>query len=326
MRRLLVLLAVQAAAAAVAAPGASAYGWPVKPFDRQHPIRGGFGDPRTVFQFPLWDGGLDGPGRFSFHNGVDVAAPNGTPVYPVESGVAHVADRTALTVAARDGRSFQYDHVVPTVRDGEPVQARITLLGYVQAPYAHVHLAEIDGGRLTNPLLSGHLAPYRDTTRPEIRGVEIRDARGDVAGPLGLCGHVSVAAEVADRPALPVPGAFAGLPLAPALVQWNLVRLHQGVVLPRRAAVDFRTTLPPPAEFWDVYARGTYENAPRFAQQQFTAMPGRFLYLLTRDLDTRRFRNGVYQLTVWAADARGNVSDFTRRYSILNLETANGCR
>src|SRR6266487_2891994 len=25
---------------------ASGYGWPVKPFDRQHPIRGGFGDPR----------------------------------------------------------------------------------------------------------------------------------------------------------------------------------------------------------------------------------------------------------------------------------------
>src|ERR1700730_14677417 len=28
--------------------GPFAYHWPIKPFDRQHPIRGDFGDPRTV--------------------------------------------------------------------------------------------------------------------------------------------------------------------------------------------------------------------------------------------------------------------------------------
>src|SRR5204863_2367 len=45
MRRLLALLI----AALVCAPGAWAkYPWPFKPFDRQHPIRGFFGDPRTV--------------------------------------------------------------------------------------------------------------------------------------------------------------------------------------------------------------------------------------------------------------------------------------
>ena len=26
------------------------YGWPVKPFNRQHPVRGSFGDPRSVFR------------------------------------------------------------------------------------------------------------------------------------------------------------------------------------------------------------------------------------------------------------------------------------
>jgi hypothetical protein len=33
-------------------PGSSAgsYCWPVKPFGRQHPVRGSFGDPRTVFK------------------------------------------------------------------------------------------------------------------------------------------------------------------------------------------------------------------------------------------------------------------------------------
>jgi hypothetical protein len=48
----------------------SAYGYPVKPFDRQHPIRGGFGDPRTVFLAPpTRDGVYRGRGSFSFHQG-----------------------------------------------------------------------------------------------------------------------------------------------------------------------------------------------------------------------------------------------------------------
>jgi hypothetical protein len=297
----------------------------VKPFDRQHPIRGGFGDPRTVFQFPLWDGGLKGPGRFSFHNGVDISAPNGTPVYAVESGVVRLGSETEILLETVAGPRFQYFHVIPTVRDGERVQARTTLLGYVQAPYAHVHLAEIDGGSVTNPLRPGHLTPYADRTRPTIGVFEINDELGDVVGPLGLCGHVSIAAEISDRPSLPVPGVFQGLPVAPALVQWNLVRLGHGQVVPKTIAVDFRTTLPEPASFWDVYARGTYGNAPRFANQQFTAMPGRFLYILSRDLDTRRYRNGVYILTVWASDIAGNLVDYTRRYSILNVATATGC-
>ena len=28
----------------------SSYGWPVKPFDRQHPVRGSFADPRSIFR------------------------------------------------------------------------------------------------------------------------------------------------------------------------------------------------------------------------------------------------------------------------------------
>ena len=44
-------------------PGSGAHGWPVEPFDRQHPVRGLFGDPRIG----------DGGGK-SFHFGVDVSA------------------------------------------------------------------------------------------------------------------------------------------------------------------------------------------------------------------------------------------------------------
>ena len=42
-------------------------GWPLKPFDRAHPVRGMFNDPRIA-----------GSSR-SFHFGIDISAPNGTP-------------------------------------------------------------------------------------------------------------------------------------------------------------------------------------------------------------------------------------------------------
>src|SRR5687768_15684489 len=58
---------------------ASGYGWPVRPFDVQHPIRGQFGDPRI---------GMTPNGvHHSFHFGVDVSAPNGTAVYATMDGV-----------------------------------------------------------------------------------------------------------------------------------------------------------------------------------------------------------------------------------------------
>ena len=66
-RRLLVALVAFVAALAFAG-GASAYGWPVRPFNKQHPIRGGFGDPRTVFSLGFFSNPWEGPGSFSFHN------------------------------------------------------------------------------------------------------------------------------------------------------------------------------------------------------------------------------------------------------------------
>src|SRR5881392_2541453 len=111
LRSLRLVLAVLAAALAVAG-SASAYPWPFKPFNHQHPIRGFFGDPRTVFENGVLAGGFDGPGVFSFHQGIDISAPNGTPIYPVMSGVAHYLGAAVLNVDAGkyqgNERIFQY--------------------------------------------------------------------------------------------------------------------------------------------------------------------------------------------------------------------------
>jgi hypothetical protein len=137
-------------------------------------------------------------------------------------------------------------------------------------------------------------------------------------GTLGICGRVAISAEAYDRPTVPVPKPWNGLPIAPATVSWKLTKLDGTVLVPLTTVANFRTTVPGNAQFWTVYARGTYQNAPRFGTQQFGAMPGRFLYQLTPYLDTRRLPNGVALLTVVATDERQNVGALTERLSIYN--------
>ncbi|HEY2938332.1 MAG TPA: hypothetical protein VGJ27_00820, partial [Gaiellaceae bacterium] len=67
--RLFLILAVLVVALC-ATTTASAYPWPIRPFDKQHPIRANFGDPRTRFWNTLLTDGLQGPGMFQFHNGI----------------------------------------------------------------------------------------------------------------------------------------------------------------------------------------------------------------------------------------------------------------
>jgi peptidase M23-like protein len=142
-----------------------AYHYPVRPFDRQHPIRGFFGDPRTVTNVPLARDSSLSAGSFGFHNGVDISAATGTPVYPVVSGVV-VARLYAdeVTVQTDDARRFQYYHLRPSVRIGQQVIAERTVLGHVLPGWLHVHLTEIDVFRAYNPLAPGRLEPFQQHT------------------------------------------------------------------------------------------------------------------------------------------------------------------
>lgn len=318
MRRLLLVITVALACAGTA----SGYSWPVKPFDRQHPIRGFFGDPRTVYENGILAGAFDGPSISSFHQGVDITAPNGTPVYAVEDGTVHYLGAATLNLVTDHDVTFQYFHVIPVAGEGEQAIARETVLGYVQPPYGHVHLTEIDdilgASRAVNPLQRGHLTPYRDRTIPRVRDIVVRNLSGEVVTPIGLCGRVELDVDAYDPQPLPVPGAYAGLPVAPALVQWWLTRVGGKTVVPPRTSVDFRRTLPGNGQFFNVYAKGTYENSPRFGAQQYTGMPGRYLFRLAGSFDTTSLPNGNYVVSVRVADVRGNHSTGTERMSILN--------
>jgi hypothetical protein len=312
------LFLVFAAASALAASAdAAAYPWPVKPFDKQHPIRANFGDPRTRFWNTMLTRGLEGPGQFQFHNGIDIHAPGGTPVYPVVSGTASLIDGAAVVVRTKRG-TFQYFHIVPAIEDGERVVARRTVLGYVMGTYEHVHFAEIRDRKVRNPLGRSGIAPYRDHTVPEVDSISVRPTTSlDTLDTANVCGTVSLVAAAHDTPPIPVPGAFAGFPVSPALVTWSLARVERETYVQDVPAADFRTTLPVTRSFWNVYARGSYQNAPRFSGHQYF-MPGRFVYNLTSFLDTRWYPDGAYEITVRASDMRGNASEAAQTLTIAN--------
>ena len=326
-----VLAAVVAAAVATgeapvarAAHSSAPYGWPVKPFHHAHPIRGAFGDPRTLFSVaPTMAGVLTGSGLFSFHEGVDISAPNGTAVYPVRDGRVTTASleksRERVVVDSPDGVRFEYWHITPRVRVGDLVTTDRTVLGTILKPNGHVHLTEVHGGRPVNPLAPGHLTPYADTTAPTVRSIGIRLASGGAAFANFVRGRVDLVADAYDTPSLPVPGIWHAMPVTPALVTWRIQTWTGKVVVSERVAADFRATIPPDADFWTVYARGTFQNMSVFGRHYSWLQPGCFLFRLTRTpLDTRQLPDGVYDVVVTATDIRGNSSSLASRFSVHN--------
>jgi murein DD-endopeptidase MepM/ murein hydrolase activator NlpD len=298
-------------------PCSGRYGWPVGPFDRQHPVRGNFGDPRTVF-----DGRrqvqtvLQGSGTFSFHQGVDISAPDGSRVYPVAPGTVTFVNKHRVSVSCGNSRTFQYWHITPSVKVGQRVDTSRTVLGRIERKREHVHLTQLENGRAVDPLAPGRLTPYRDATSPTLQQVEIRGI-GVRPGPLARThGPVTFVVAATDTPSVSVPGRWHGFPVTPARLTWKIQRA--GRIVLRGVAQDGRT-LPKNAQFWRTYARGTYQNWPVFHGHKAQFVTGRYLYKLTpKPLDTRRLRNGVYELVVTASDASGNNDVLSLHFTVDN--------
>lgn len=294
-------LLLAAALALLSSPASSAthtgYGWPIKPFDRQHAVRGNFGDPRMA--------GPKSPDR-SLHFGVDISAPDGTAVYATLDGVAaiHPLHRDTVMVSGADGITHEYWHVVPSITPGEHVVAYRTVVGHVEAPWGHVHFSERIGSTYVNPLRPGALTPYRDTTRPYVHEISF-ERNGVPTGPR-LSGSVDFVAEAGDTPAIEPPAPWAGVPVTPALVEWRLAGTSWHV------AADFRDALPR-VGFSSIYAAWTRENHPNVGHQL-----GRYRFVLARGLDTRTLPNGRYRLVVLVRDTAGNQSEASRPFTVEN--------
>ncbi len=277
------------------------YPWPIKPFHVQHAVRGYFGDPRTVI-----DSG-DG-GAYSFHNGIDISAWTGNHVYPVISGTVVKSGDGRVVVRTNDDREFQYIHVDPRVEVGAQVIASRTILGTVLRRWNHVHLTEIRENCAVNPLMPGHLEPYRDTTRPVVRQILFQDPARRPEAADDLSGRVRILADAYDTPPIPSPFPWNRLPVSPAQVTWTLSTIG-GRVLIDKPAADFRFGEPFRSQFCSVYAPGTEQNFAAVAGTFHWGKAGRYLFILTPAalLNTARFPPGRYRVTVVAADTAGNT-------------------
>ena len=326
-----VALAVAAVVAAAVGPGApvagksstadaTAYPWPVKPFDESHAIRSTVGDPRTWFDGPPTAATLyHGTGSFSFHQGVDIVVPDGTPVYPVESGVVTLSQKMKVFVRPGRGRSQQYWHIVPAVRVGQTVVASTTVLGNVRRSYGHVHFSDVVDGRAVNPLAPGRLTPYVDHTPPRVGPVELlRPATGAEVLPELVRGRVEIGVVAGDRPDRGGPGMWTGLPTTPAVVAWKVEQAaDDATVVPTRKVFDVRKRVPRAEDFWKVYLRGTHQNMATFKLHRFWRQQGLFVFRLG-ELDTRRLADGIYTISVTALDIRGNAATAREVFTVYN--------
>ena len=295
------------------------YGYPVKPFDSEHLVRANLGDPRMQFHGPPTTNTLlHGNGSFSFHQGVDISAPNENAVYPVIDGTVTVVTNEWVRVSSGKGRAFEYWHIRPLVRIGQNVTARQTLLGHVLKSSNHVHLTEYEGSRVVNPLVRGRLTPYHDSTPPVVRAITLRspDGGSDLL-PTFVRGRVEIVADAEDMPTPAAPGGWHG-PVTPALVTWRIRNIAGRVVVRRRVAADFRTSVPRDSAFWRIYARGTYQNQTVFGRHYSYRQQGTYLFRLAGQFDTRTLRDGVYDLIVSASDIRGNSGSQTLRFTVHN--------
>jgi murein DD-endopeptidase MepM/ murein hydrolase activator NlpD len=303
----------------------SSFGWPVKPFDQQHPVRGSFADPRSIFQGnPTRHGLMTSRCACSYHQGIDIAAADGTDVYPVRSGVVRIVTPDWVEVDSGGGSAFQYWHIHSAVRVGDQVHVRGTILGQILRGSGHVHLTELNDGKPTNPLAPGHIGPYTDSTTPRVSAITFRarDAGADLL-PEFLHGRVEMIAVAADTPAIPVPGKWNGLPVTPAKLTFRIEAFPSGqVVVPETNSMDVSERLPATSDMWHTYARGTHMNMVQMGVHRYWYEPGAYLFKLSGEpFDTRRLKDGVYRLIATAWDTAGNHSSTAQIFQVHNRST-----
>jgi hypothetical protein len=291
LRLLLALFAL----ALLVPTAASAYGWPIKPFYQQHLIRGYFNDPR-----------LSGE-EAGFHFGVDISAPDGTPVYAIEPGRARPRGMTVSVFPKRGGHLLSYWHVIPAVFKDQRVR-RHQLIAHVAPGAEHVHLAEYRDGTYINPLRLGGLAPYIDDTVPQIPKLTFYSSGKPIPAET-VTGVVDITADAFDTPPVPIPIPWNQAIFAPSLIRWRIVQ-GQNTIRRWETPVDFRTFLLPLDLFGYVYAPGTFQNK--------AGRRGRYEFYLAHQFDTRTLPNGSYVLQVDARDEQENLGQASFAFTVTN--------
>lgn len=269
------------------------YQWPIKPFDRQHPVRGFMNDPRQ-----------GSGGGEAFHFGIDVAAPDGTPVYAIEAGTLYLTNKLTLAIMSDGGkRTFAYYHMRHVFDSGDNRKhiAKGQLLGHIETGWGHVHIGEKRGSKWVNPLRRGGITPFIDMGKPSIGELTLsqRPARG----------KIDIIVTASDKTPVRVQDPrWDGMPVGVSLLRWRVLDASGGPVAPGDGdwivGVDLRESMLDAGVFDSVFAPGTFQNHPN--------KPGTYNYFLSHGWDSSGVPNGSYLLEVEASDVRGNL--VTKRF------------
>jgi hypothetical protein len=174
-----------------------------------------------------------------------------------------------------------------------------------------VHLTEMRGRCVVNPLAPGHLEPYKSATRPDIVAVDAIARGGILLDPTQIAGPFELVVHAQDVPPLPVPAPWENLPVTPAAIKWRLTGAGGTVVVPWTFAADFAVTIPPSRDYWRVYAPGTHQNFVGRESSQ-PQLPGVYAFRLTPP--GSELPPGRYTVTVQASSTGGTRS--TQRFPL----------
>ena len=297
------LLAAVTVALALPALASASYGWPIKPFGQEHPVRGQLNDPRL--------GEVDLGEQNSFHNGIDIPTPDGTPVYAVAAGRVSSTYPRRITVSAQ-GVSYQYWHIARVVHRGQRVKLH-QLLAYVYAGYGHLHFSEVRNGVYVNPLRWGGLTPYTDTTPPTIASLSYYNGTYHNLTSATVSGTVRLTVNAFDAPQLVSNWPWAVV--TPAWIEWQLFgRYGQKIDTGYWNLGSALCPLDP----LGVFAPGTLKNS--FVNK--SSVVGSYDYWIGPEWDTTLVPNGTYRLVVAVADIRANATTETVSFTVANEPAA----
>lgn len=318
------------------------HGWPLEPVHQQHPVRGGFNDPR--------------PG--GYHFGIDISADDavhdsGAPRYGAHRVIAvdggPVVAQTSSDFYAKACNNahfvvghFAYWHIIPTVKLGQVIRAG-QQIGWTCPGEWHIHLSEwqIFNGKLVwvNPLHpGGKLTPYSNRKRPQIGRLRFYSAPkrkwcpttsaqpSDDAKEIPLT-HLQGAVELRVSVADPMPDkqffnmlppSFSGAlsPYKVAVAVWSLT---SGKLIFARTSFQSDLLLKTPF-FWHFAPGSREKEALGSCVKEIKPCTGHLLFRPFSQgyptlWDTRHVPDGLYRVTVYAWNDRGLRS--SRSASVL---------
>ncbi len=149
------------------------YQWPVVPLNSSQFLTAGFSEFRNTLSSD------------HFHNAVDIAEPDGNPVYSCISGAVYSkvndGSNSYVSVITNYGgiwKRITYLHILPSpsISVGQSVTRGVTILGTIYSGQGHVHLIERElvnnpdayAVEINNIRPNGGLDPFNDPYSPEI--------------------------------------------------------------------------------------------------------------------------------------------------------------